>query len=216
MAVSRIDKQTMYHFTNRAGWKGVNEGNPNFVYKDPRTGKYVEGEDIRGLWPSRRFVIQGPGSELVPREATEPAVFGLLEEKSLSWIRYEDCTNVFDYLMSCCADHSDKEGKRNLVLLRVDLKPEDNPFVVDYLNIRQLARDFSAESDLHKKQKIRAEGNQRYWETRVPLADYKGDFTLPEVVVWTPIAQERVHFVWKKDLYEFLDEAHGRSSLPMV
>lgn len=91
------------------------------------------------------------------------------------------------------------------------LKPEDNPFVVDYLHIRQLAKDYSAESDPHNKQKIMAEGNQRYWETRVPLVDYTGDFTLPEVVVWTPIPQERVHFVWEKDLYEFLDEAHGRS-----
>jgi hypothetical protein len=211
MAEKNLDHAVMYHFTNRAGWKGVNEGNPDFLYQDPRTGKYVEGEDIRGLWPSRRLVIQGPGSELVSNEATEPAVFGLLEEKPLSWIGYEDCINVFDYLMGCCAGHSDKEGKRDLVLLMIDLKPEDNPFVVDYLHIRHLARDFSAESDPHKKQKIRAEGNQRYWETRVPLADYKGDFTLPEVVVWTPIPQERVHFVWEKDLYQFLDEAHGHS-----
>ena len=203
-----LDHTVMYHFTNRVGWKGVNTGNPDFVYKDPRTGKYVEGEHIRGLWPSRRLIIQGAGSELVPFEATEPAVFGLPEEKQQSWIQYQDCINVFDYLMSCCAGRSDEEGRRDLVLLRVDLKPEDNPSVVDYLHIRHLARDFTAESEPTKKQAILSEGNKRYWESRVPLADYKGNFTLPEIVVWTSIPQDRVHFVWEKDLHQFLNEVH--------
>ncbi|GEM_PF-2328067 len=211
MAGKSIDLTVMYHFTNRAGWKGVNEGNPGFSYKDPRTGKYIEGETIRGLWPNRRFVSQGAGSELVPFEATEPAVFGLPEEKPQSWIQYNDRINVFDYLMSCCAGRSDDEGRRDLVLLRVDLRPEDNPFVVDYLHIRRLARDYSAESDPIRKQAILSEGNKKYWESRVPLADYKGTVTLPEIVICAPIPQDRVHFVWEKDLHSFLDEAHSHS-----
>jgi len=211
MTEKNLDHTVMYHFTNRAGWKGVNEGNPNFVYEDPRIGEYVEGKDIRGLWPCSRLIITGAGSELVPFEATEPAVFGLLKEKPESWIQYNDCINVFDYLMSCCAGHSDEEGRRDLVLLRVDLKPEDNPFVVDYLHIRHLARDYSAESNSERKRAILSEGNKRYWESRVPLADYKDNFTLPEIVIWTPIPQDRVHFVWEKDLHGFLDETHGRS-----
>ncbi len=209
MADKSIDSTVMYHFTSRAGWKGVNEGNPDTLYKDPRTGKYVEGETIRGLWPSRRFIIQGAGSELVPFEATEPAVFGMPEEKTQSWIQYEDCINVFDYLMRCCAGHSDNERRRDLVLLKVDLRPEDNAFVADYLHIRHLARDYSAETDPQRKQKIRAESNKKYWESRIPFADYQGNFTLPEVVIWTPIPQDRVHFMWEKDLYQFLDEAHN-------
>jgi len=211
MVEKNLDHKVMYHFTNRAGWKGVNEGNTDFVYKDPRIGKYVEGKNIRGLWPSRRLISQGLESQLVPFEATEPAVFGLPEEKPESWIQYKDCINVFDYLMSCCAGFSDEEGRRDLVLLSVDLNPEDNPFVVDYLHIRHLARDFSTESNPIRKQTILSEGNRRYWESRVPLANYKGNFTLPEIVIWNPIPQDRVHFVWEKDLYLFLDEAHYRS-----
>lgn len=211
MVEKSLDHMVMYHFTNRAGWKGVNDGNPDFVYKDSRIGRYIEGRDIRGLWPSRRLISQGIGSELVPFEATEPVIFGLPEEKPESWIKYEDCINVFDYLMSCCAWRSDEEGRRDLVLLRVDLKPEDNPFVVDYLHIRRLARDYSAESDIKRKQTISSEGNKKYWESRVSLADYKCNFILPEIVIWTPIPQDRVHFCWEKDLYQFLDEAHGRS-----
>ena len=205
------DLAVMYHFTNQAGWKGVNEGNPDYMYKDPLTGKYVEGKEIRGLWPSRRLIIQGAGSELVPYEATEPAVFGLPEEKPSSWIQYADCINVFDYLMSCCAGISNREGKRGLVLLKIDLKPADDPFVVEYLHIRNLARDYETESDMKKKQAILSEGNKRYWDSRVLLADYKGNFILPEIIIWTPIPQDRVHFVWKKELYDFLDEAHNHS-----
>lgn len=211
MAEKNLDHKVMYHFTNRAGWKGVNEGDPDFIYKNPQTGKYVEGEHIRGLWPSRRLIAQGPDSALVPFEATEPAVFGLPEEKPQSWIQYHDCINVFDTLMGRCAGRSDEKGRKGLILLRVDLRPEDNPYVVDYLHIRHLAGDFTAESDPKRKQTILAEGNKRYWETRVPLADYKGNFTLPEIVIWAPIPQDRVHFVWEKDLHQFLDEAHGRS-----
>ncbi len=215
MTEKSLDHAVMFHFTNRAGWKGINEGNPDYLYKDPGTGEYVEGENIRGLWPSRRLVIQGSGSELVPYEATQPALFGLPEEKPLSWIQYQDCANVFDYLMGCCAGRSDDEGRRDLVLLRVDVIPEDNPFVVDYLHIRHLARDFEAESDSKRKQAILAEGNKKYWDSRVPLADYHGHFTLPEIVIWTPIPQERIHFVWEKDLYQFLDEVHSFSHVPL-
>ncbi|MEK6846380.1 MAG: hypothetical protein AABY26_06475, partial [Nanoarchaeota archaeon] len=125
MVEKNLTNTVMYHFTNRAGWKGVNEGNPNYLYEDSRTGKYVEGEQIRGLWPSRRLIVQGPECALVPYEATKPAVFGLPVEKPQSWIQYNDAINVFDYLMKCCAGRSDAEGKRDLVLLKVDLKPED-------------------------------------------------------------------------------------------
>ncbi len=210
MAGQTIDHTTMYHFTNRSGWKGVQGGNPDYVYYHPQTKRYVDGEQIRGLWPSRRLIAQGSESKLVPVEATEPAVFGLFEEKPLSWIQYYDCINVFDYLMSCCAGRSDEEGRRDLVLLKIDLNSEYNPFVVDYVHIRHLARDFTAESDPNRKQTILAEGNKKYWESRVPLADYHGNFTLPEIVVGTPIPQDKVHFVWEKDLDEFLHEVHGR------
>lgn len=199
---------TMYHYTNTAGWKGINEGNPNAFYYDPRKEQYIDGTGIRGLWPNRRLVIQGTGSELVPFEATKPAIFGFPEELPKSWLEYEDCINIFDYLMSCCANLSDSDGKRSLVLLRVDLLPEDAAFVVDYLHIRHLAREFESEPDPRKKDMIRAEGNKKYWDSRIPLANYQGTYILPEVVVWTPIPQNRIHFVWEKDMYQFLDEAH--------
>lgn len=207
MANNNLGKAVMWHYTNMAAWKGANEGNPGYSYQDTRTGKYVDGKDVRGLWPSRRLIAHGVESRLVPSEATQPAVFGLPEEQPESWVKYEDCINVFDYLMSCCSGCS--EGKKPLVLLRVDLQPEDKPLVVDYLHIRNLARAFNDEQDLCKKMKISAEGNKNYWESRVPLADYKGGFTLPEIVVFAPLPLERVHFVWEKDTESFLDEAHA-------
>lgn len=209
MADSNLDKAVMWHYTNMDAWKCVNEGNPDYLYQDPRNGKYVDGKDIRGLWPSRRLIPQGAESSLVPFEATRPAVFGLPEEKPESWVKYEDCVNLFHHLMRCCASSCDNEGKRRLVLLKVDLEPEDNPFVVDYLHNRHLAKQLNAEQDSQKKLKIMAEGGKMYWESRVPLADYQGNFTLPEIVIFAPIPLERVHFAWEKDLESFLNESHA-------
>jgi len=200
----KIDPTVMYHFTNPEGWKGVNEGDDGFTCLDPRTGKYVDGETIRGLWPSRRLIPQGVESSLVPFEATKPVIWGLPKERPKSWLNYKDGRrDIFEQLMSCCARRS------NLVLLKVNLKPEDEACVVDYASIRQYSKEYNSENDWQKKAKIEAEAHKRYWESRVPIVDYQGDYILPEIVVANPIPQDRVNFLWERDLDDFLEEICG-------
>lgn len=211
MAEVNIDKVVMYHYCNRKAWKAVNQGHKNYILKDPKTGEYFEGKDFQGLWPNWRLVETGPGSELVPAEATRPGLFGFPEATPRSWIEYQEKnTNVFDYLMSCCADKEYDDEKTSLILLEVDLLAEDGPFVIDYVHVRQMAKDFNVKQDSEAKRRIWAEGMKRYWESRVPLADYKNNFILPEVVTFAPVPKERIHFLWEKNLYQFLDEVHGR------
>lgn len=200
---------SMYHYCNRAVWKTVNQGHRGYTLQDPKTGEFFDGERFQGLWPGWRLVETGPGSELVPPEATKPALFGFNEPIPRSWVVYRDAMNVFDYLMSCCADKGKDDDETNLILLEVELLPEDNPFVVDYVHVRHMARDFGSEPKSEAKGKIKAEGMKRYWESKVPLADYDGSFTLPEVVTWFPVPKERIHFIWEKNLHGFLDAIHG-------
>jgi hypothetical protein len=147
----------------------------------------------------------------VPLEATKPAVFGLPDEKPLSWIQYDGPIkyDLFENLMRYCTRAFDADGRRDIILLKVDLKPEDDPHVVDYLHILNSEEEMESEPDAGKRRAIRAEGCRRYWESRIPFEYYQGDFALPEIIVWTPIPQERVHLVWQKDLYKLLEEAHN-------
>jgi len=214
MITERVNPMIMYHYTNNVRWENINRGDPGFTCEDPRTGKYVDGKDIRGLWPSRRLIAQGVESSLVPFEATKPTIFGLLEEKPMSWIQYKELglsghTGVFSELMKHCSRRFGEPGERSLVLLRVDLEPEDEPFVVDYHYLRTFARDFSSETNPSKLNISLAERNKMYWESRVSLTRYRGNYFLPEVCVMAPIPLERVHFVWERDVYQFLEEIYG-------
>ena len=42
----------------------------------------------------------------------------------------------------------------------------------------------------------------RYWGSRVPVLDYCGGYTLPQLVIFSPIAKERLHVEWTKPVKE--------------
>ncbi len=203
---------TMYHFTSTIGWKGMNEGKPDILYSDPKTGELIEGEQIRGLWPERRLIPIGIESSLVPHEATKPTIFSFLEEKPKSWIEYTHFSlNLFDFLLAHCAKYSE-DKIRNIVLLKIDLIPEDDPYVIEYQHMTDLNNNYEKIDNKKEREKNKnrmiAEANKKYWESRTPLREYNGNFTLPEIIITTPIPLERIHFIWKKELYDYLSEVH--------
>ena len=60
--ISRIIK--VYHYTTDEGWQGMNHGIDGYKFEDPHTGNYVDGLEIRGLFPIQRFLAEGYGTGL--------------------------------------------------------------------------------------------------------------------------------------------------------
>ena len=185
---------TIYHYTNRPGWRGINNGREGYSYIDPRTGKYVNSKDIRGLWPNRRLIPFGIESSLVPTEATEPHIFGLLEDIPSSWINYGGSMKVFEDLMHLCSRISDEDNRQYLVLLKVNLSSEDDPSVVDFSHIRRHQEECNTSNKISPD--AWAQANKKYWDSRVSLSKYAGDYVLPEVIVPFQIPKERIQFVF--------------------
>lgn len=188
-------EKSMYHYTNPDGWDGIVNGQNGYVVEHPITRKMVDSETIKGwMLPHRRLIPKGLESSLVPSEATLPGIFGLPESAPQSWLQYRDCINIWDYLIGCC-----KRGADKLVLLKINLIDSDNPLVFDYVHIRKAARDLAQTKDPERYRKILAEGNRDYWNSRVELNRYAGNFVLPEIVTFSAIPIERIDFLGEKD-----------------
>ena len=193
-----MNYQTIYHYTNPDGWNGIVNGQKDYLVKHPLTNKLVDSESVKGwMLPHRRLISEGIESSLVPNEATSPAIFGLLEPIPISWIQYRDssCESIWNYLLSCC-----KRGREKIVLLKLNLLSEDNPQVFDYVHIRRTAKNLREMKYTEEYRRTMAEGNKIYWDSRVKLEDYEGNFVLPEIVVFSPIPIERIEFVKEQDL----------------
>jgi len=190
-----VNLEFIYHYTNIEGWNGIRNGHSGYMIKHPITGKLVESETVKGwMLPHRRVVPEGIEASQIDNQATSAAIFGLTEPTPKSWINYkEECEfSLWDYLLSCC-----RKGKDMAFLLKIKLAEEDNPLVLDYSHIRKTSKDLQTLKGTDRYKTRLAEGHRDYWNSRVKLSDYQGNFTLPEVVIFNPIPLERISFVKK-------------------
>ncbi len=187
----------MFHYTTKHGWKEMNSGSD--CYFEDKNGKYLDGETFRGLKPNRRLISQGPESFELDKEATKPALFGFLEPEPESWISYRDPLNIWHYLLSGIGA---RDNWTNLILLKVDLVEEDEPYVVEQFCIRKMAKELES---VKEKLACLRNGYKNYWDSRIRLQDYKGNYVLPEVFSWNTIPLERIHFEWEKPYDELME-----------
>ncbi len=191
-----MEQQAMYHYTNPRGWDGILNGQKGYTVEHPLTKEMVDSKTVRGwVIPHRKLISEGIEASLVPFEATSPAIFGLPNPTPQSWLQYRDCISVWDYLLSCCQKDADK-----LILLKLNLIEADNPLVFDYIHMRKMARDLSKTNCAEEYRKRLIEGNRDYWNSRVKINRYEGNFTLPEIAVFSAIPIERVEFLGERKL----------------
>jgi hypothetical protein len=190
-----MTQNVMYHYTNPQGWHSITNGNPERRHVDPRTGEFVDDKDVRGLWPGRRLINPGPGAENLPAMAKAKYIWGLHEPEPAAWVDRQKQLFMFEELMRNCAAYG------RLTLLKVHLTSAEDPHVLEYGH-----RHPPTDPELF------AEGNRKYWESRVPLAAYEGGYEYPEVIVSTPIPLEQIEFMWEKRLETFLGDVWVRSA----
>lgn len=176
-----------YHYTNEEAYhsmqnKGI-EGCTTFYF-----------DDFSGLIPSRRFLQFGRGINL-PDEVHEGVIEGLLESEPKSWIRNLEFPNFWRYLMH------DICRRKKVVLLSFELSPKDKAYVVEraYME-RELYREskgFGISTN-----KTMNEASKKYWESRVPVFEYKGNYSAPQLAIWSGIEFNRLKVEWIKSTNE--------------
>ncbi|MFA6280071.1 MAG: hypothetical protein WC612_04710 [Bdellovibrionales bacterium] len=144
-----------------------------------------------GLVPKKRVISLSLGYAMGLPEATEGAVFGLLDPMDHSW-----CENTFHYDEPLLETVLRDIGE-TISLLEITLSSSDDVRVADYSpNIRAEYRGKN-ETDEATLMKTKRD----YWNSSVHLSSYikqKLSHHIPEVLCFTEISPERIRLVTTK------------------
>ncbi len=187
MSQNLQNKVMGYHYTNQTAYKSMKTGRDY--------GK-------TGLIPIRRFIKNDIGD--FPSEAYKGTIQGLLEPEPKSWKENQEFPDLWKYLMN---DICRENGV--IMLLSFEILPDDKAYVVERAHVeREL---YKPRENITKKF---LEGAwQKYWESRVPVFHYRGDYILPQLTIWSSIEFERLKIKWIKSSDEAWNMFFPQSSL---
>jgi hypothetical protein len=181
MKADITDKLVGYHYTNSRAYQSIQTKG-----KDGYSTFYFD--DFAGLMPSKRFIQLGDGNGL-PNEAHGGVIEGLLEPEPKSWLENPEFPHFWNYLMhDICRD-------KEVILLSFDLKPDDKAYVVERAHVeRELYRESKGQGKSTRE--TRNEAFKKYWESRVPVFDYDGSYSAPQLTLWSGIEFGRLKVEW--------------------
>jgi len=147
-----------------------------------------------GLIPKREF-IQPSDSKGLPDEAYQNVIEGLLEPMPRSWIQNpefpEPLCSPWWYLIH---DVGMIDG---VMLLSFELKPTDRAYVVERAHVeRELYRESLSKGK--STEKTRGGAFKEFWESRVPVFEYDGSYSMPQLAIWSKIGYNRLRVEWVK------------------
>jgi hypothetical protein len=174
---------TCYHYTNLEAY--------NSMSKKGIEGYITNFDDFSGLIPSKRFVNVNWSHKDLPNEAYEEVIEGLLEPEPSSWTKNKEFPTLWYYLMH------DICKRKEIMLLSFQLNPKDKAYIVERGHI---------EKELYKKSKglekptreTISTAAKKYFESRIPVFDYKGEYSVPQLAIWSPIEFKRLKIEWIK------------------
>ena len=157
---------------------------------------YTNGESLKAIWgqnsdrpenliPRRCFICLGDAFNLESK-AYDDVIWGMLSPRPAEYTenRWHKGSTFFEDCLGRARDHL-----KPTFMLKASLLPEDDVYVADWsVHFRE---DFKGTE--MKNRKIVHEVKKAYWESLVPLADYKeGQYRLPEVICFSEIPKERL------------------------
>ena len=170
-----------YHYTNSGAYrsmhtKGIdNHFHPNF-------------NEFTGLIPTHRFIRLGDGTGL-PNESYDGVIEGLLEPEPKSWLKNPEFPGFWEYLMG------DICREKEVILLSFELKLEDKAYIVERAHVeRELYRESKGQGKSTKK--TLNTSFKKYWESRVPVFEYDGSYSAPQLAIWSGIEFNRLKVEW--------------------
>jgi len=187
MAEVLTDKIVGYHYTNSTAYQSIQTNG--------KDGYMTFGfDDFAGLIPSRRLIRFGEGKGL-PDEAHDGIIEGLLEPEPKSWLENPEFPHFWHYLMN------DICRKKEVVLLSFELKSEDEAYVIERAHVeRELYRESKGLGKSTRE--TRNVAFKKYWESRIPVFDYDGSYSAPQLAIWSGIAFDRLKVEWIKPTEE--------------
>ncbi len=166
-----LEKIVAYHYTNDLHfYQGI-----------------MHGVDYgrKGLLPIGRFInFDVPR---LPAKAYEGVTVCLSEPRPKSWVENTE----FPYAWAGLMFHIRKA--RNVMLLSFDLLPTDKAYVVEKAHIERIKSP-----GRNLTERVRIPAHKKYWESRVPVKRYKGNYSLPELIIFNPVELERLRIEWTK------------------
>lgn len=144
----------------------------------------------------------------LPEKVYVCAVYALLKPKPEEWISNSD----FPHIWGLLNEHlSFNRIGSNKVLLKFDINKNDDAYVFDRSHLeryRELIEKnkFSLESHI--------EAARQFFDSRIPVFDYKGGYSLPEVAIFNTIELDRLSL--EKIHYPFWRKLFDKISTPIV
>lgn len=164
-----MSKSHFFHYTNSCSIKKI----------------FSHSSEDSGLQSERRFIPLGMASGL-PRKAHDGATWGMLsprpiEYASIHWGKGES------FFHDCLRQTISRLSPT--FMIKADVTPNDSVYVADWgVHLRP---EFLGTT--MKNKKIIHEVKTAYWNSLIPLKDYKeGTHTLPEVICFSDIQKEQL------------------------
>lgn len=162
-----------------------------------------------GLLPLRRVLTLGSARRFgLPDKAEEGAIFGLLEPQPENWMRQEYYEGE-GFLETIIEDILLRGPE--MLLLRCEVSPEDDIHVAEHAF--HMHPKYKGRGKI--KSPVTKQVKRAYWDSMVPLADYDGGYTLPEVICFSPIPLERIKIMRRYETgLDLLDELREKVGKP--
>ncbi len=178
------NKRVGYHYTNPKAYRSMQRKGIDGWY----TSRF---ENFTGLIPTKTFIQFGDDN--LP-ETHGKTIEGLLEPEPTSWLNNPEFPHLWRYLMSDICNMKDND---EVILLSFELKVEDQAYIVDRAHIeRELYRE--SKSQEKTTTEMMNEAFKKYWESRVSVFEYDGNYSAPQLAIWSGVEFDRLKVEWIK------------------
>lgn len=141
--------------------------------------------DCGALTPRRRFICLGDAQNM-PDKAHDSVIWGMLSPRPDEYVKnhWHKGSSFFEDCLGRARSHL-----KPTFMIKAALLPEDDVYVADWsVHFRE---DFKGTE--MKNRRIIHETKKAYWESLIPLSDYReGMYKLPEVICFNPIPASRL------------------------
>jgi hypothetical protein len=122
--------------------------------------------------------------------AGQKVIFAFMEPRPKSWRRNPEFPEVWRRLIQHVY-----HGDFSIIQCRFDIIPSDSVFVIDWAHMERVREEmgrisvFTASDQDHERVR---QAKQRYLTSKTPLGNYRGGFSLPELIIANPIPASRI------------------------